>query len=251
MRYASRVIDRDRFGVVDSETGVETIMTHEDAIVTLPYGAGEIDGVFHNGMGGDYCSIVPYQPKETLSRKQLKTKVLKQVEVRVYDGKITCVNWNPSALKHDVEIRLSEFGKSCTAFIVHPEFADVAHEVTIVLDNKCKFGRLTFCMPTRGRYVYSCLDRTVKIDIRECNTLTALRMHSWMAWTVNQSLIARLIDHEWRKKLYKHLDIVKTVAFAPFWLTVNLTKLMFKTVVKLFKAVVKLLHQKPKEIIEF
>lgn len=251
MRYISRNIDRDRFGVVDSETGFEEILTHEDAMFALPHHGEEIKGVTYSGLGGNYCIIVPYQPSDTMSRKQLKTKVIKQVEVRVYKEQITCLYWNPGELKHDVEIRLSDFGKSCAAFIVHTEFSDVAHEVTIVLDKKCKYGRFTFCMPSRSRYLYSCLDRTVKIDIRECGTMTALRLHKWMSWICNPSLLDRLIDLEWRNKLYKRLDIAKTVVCAPFWLTVNLTKLLFKTAVKLFKAVVKLLHRKPKEIIEF
>lgn len=244
VRYASRSIDRDRFGVVDTETGVEEIMTHEDALVTLPYGEEVIKGVVHYGMGGNYCGVVPYQPNETLSRKQLKTKIMKQVEVRLYNGQITCVSWNPGELKHDVEIRLSDFGKSCAAFIMHAKLADINHIVTFVLDNKCKYGRFTFCEPSRGRYPHSCLNMTLKVDIRECSTFRALILHKRMSYVCNEVLIERLIDHEWRNKLYNYLGIVKTVACAPFYLTLNLSKLLFKGIAALW-------NRRPKSILEF
>lgn len=112
MLYISRLIPVCKYGVVDTDDNQETIVTQDqlkDLVLTLGL---DIKGVVvkQSPFGATVEEVVPYQKPEDYSRLHLRTKVLKGVDIRVYNGEITGIFINDDALAPKTVIKLSDYG---------------------------------------------------------------------------------------------------------------------------------------------
>ena len=135
MLYISRYIGHDRFGVVDTDDDVET-----EARISDLYKAVKIFGLDIKGVGllkghVTESTIKVYQPVETVTRLQVKTKSLQRVDVKTYGDMITSILWRPEDITEPVTIRLSDFGTSCADMLFSGNMKSGKHKVTVVLDD--------------------------------------------------------------------------------------------------------------------
>ena len=112
MLYVSRYLGNDNYGVVDSDDGVETIVTAEEILHYIKDLNLEIAGVVPVRKGRwkkiiGILDIRPYAFKR--SGLQLKTQMLLGVDVGVYDDEITEVNINNEVAQEMVRVRVSDF----------------------------------------------------------------------------------------------------------------------------------------------
>lgn len=144
MLFVSRFIGMDFFGVVDTETGIEQVLSLIE-LYKLCYEKGQhVVGVSHKERGHTINKIFPYQPEQTLTQMQIKAKMLLGVEVKVYKSLITSVRILPERMQKPVTLRLSCFGSACSdRILVGNDFVD-NHKLTLILDDKIQFEPLTF-----------------------------------------------------------------------------------------------------------
>lgn len=163
------------YGVVDTDDGIEelwdedhlgmAINTHHLAIAGAPeeYKLGDI--------------MKPYQAPETVSKLQVKTKLVKQVDVTVHKDAITSITWDATKLSEPVSIRLSDFGDQCDDFLFYGRYIQGGYPVTFVFDDRLmvvrpmafrlelsdmSYGRASRYMGGRGW-----LSLGIRFDLRE------------------------------------------------------------------------------------
>lgn len=146
MLYLSRYVYPDSFGVVDTDDGVESIVSRDDLDEICCTWLVPIEGIkiYWDSFMRYITSIVTYQPSETMSQLQIKTKVLKGIEVHSMGDMITNVLWDKDSIITPVRIRLSDFGSSCADCILSGNRHSRLHQVTLVLDDKLSFGGKVF-----------------------------------------------------------------------------------------------------------
>lgn len=129
-------------GVVDSTTGVETVLKLPEIKTVLKEGVS-IRGVTcdYDIVDGDFSivDISPFQEQSTMSRNQVRAMVLYGIQIIVYNAMITDILWSRNTLKSDVKIRLSNFGSICADLLINGlTVGDAAHTVTFIIDDKLK-----------------------------------------------------------------------------------------------------------------
>lgn len=100
MLYLSRILPGDKIGVVDTDDGVETIVTEDELYLAVVAYHLDIAGVDDSG------EYVPYQDMRYCSVKQTKLKAVRGVDIRTFKGEITYIGVG----SEDVTIRLSDYG---------------------------------------------------------------------------------------------------------------------------------------------
>lgn len=151
--------DDDKYGVVDTDDYVETIiswgMLNE---ICLEIGL-EIKGVTveYSSLGFDslVTDITPYQDMRFYTKKQAKTKTLLGVDVRTFRKEISAILIDAERLRGNVQIRLSDYGERISGI------ADVGWDgskmpmlkrVTIILDDKIEVYGDAYRMFASGVY---------------------------------------------------------------------------------------------------
>lgn len=145
MFYISRVVGANKYGVVDTEDGVENIMTTgELSRATCKLGI-PIEGVTLYYQPGhklpNIASIKIYQAPESISREQVKLKALKGVDVKKQGDVVVSISVNAPADK-PVTIRLSDIGTEFGNYIFSGN--KISQGTTIIVDDKIKVTKQTF-----------------------------------------------------------------------------------------------------------
>lgn len=173
MLFISRRIGSNGYGVADSETGVEEVVSRDILINRCCAGGEDIKGVVavSYGAGSVLHSVIEridtYQLPETQSVNQLKARFLGGVEVRTWKDMITEIIWDKSQMKYPVSIDLAKFGTSCADRILinNPVYGD--HAVTLCVDGSLSFSKQTFYVPYN---VYIGVEGVgVVFDLRKCD----------------------------------------------------------------------------------
>lgn len=134
MLYISRRIGNFSYGVVDTEDGVEEKVRHKDLVDLSQDYRIKIEG-FNPATE----EIRVYQPADTMSQLQLKTKMLRHVEVCVYRNMITSIRWKRDEVKQPVKLRLSDYAKVCADKILAENQFSGCHKLTLVFDGSLEF----------------------------------------------------------------------------------------------------------------
>lgn len=139
MLYVSRVIPVGKFGVVDTDDGVETVVSWMDIRRYVRDYHLEIMGVEvkQTDHGLVVGAVEPYQAKEHYSALQAKTQALRGVDIHTYNGEITGIYINCKLIKNGYVLHLSKYGKSVTQGVIirHTNKEYFQNRVVIVLDN--------------------------------------------------------------------------------------------------------------------
>lgn len=137
MLFVSRRIGFDSFGVVDTDDGREEIVTWSKLRKVVHDGV-QVYGVdFVNTVGEGYrCLIDVYQPSNTITQLQLKTKVLQGVEIVTYGKSITGIRLLGS--KSKVVLKLSDYGAALSECIFACNAPGYKGDITFVVDSKLK-----------------------------------------------------------------------------------------------------------------
>lgn len=144
MLYISRIESGGRkgyevYGVVDTDDDTETLVSAEEISSAIFDHNLEIKGVdIVHDRGMTYIGAIHiYLDDFWCSRFQLKTKVLKGVDIRTVHGDITYVSANGKLTTGDVDIRLSDYGKRISW---HSQIEYINHKgdnkLFLILDDK-------------------------------------------------------------------------------------------------------------------
>lgn len=144
MLFISRFVDYESYGVVDTDDGVEEVISLQD-VYRASYDLGlDIQGVRKDGKMLPLNHIRTYQNPDTLTKLQVKTKVLHGVDITVYNGMITSLLIDINVMAQPARLRLSDYGESCGDRILVGNRFQNMHRVTLVLDDHIRTRSLTF-----------------------------------------------------------------------------------------------------------
>lgn len=155
MLYLSRILNPEnpkyrKYGIVDSDDGIETLITRDELKEIVLVNNLEIRGVsVITTIDGvkDIRVRLPQQEPSTLVGSQVRMKVLTGVNITVFNGEITAIQIDNKFLQDRQRIRLSKFGNKMsirvkTYFKGFPPYSDTK-AVVFVLDDKIEIvGRL-------------------------------------------------------------------------------------------------------------
>lgn len=150
MLYISRCAGVDKWGVTDSEDGVEQVVNNSYLVKARQLGI-EIEGVEYscypvNGRNVYYVSrCTVYQPGLGAAGKAAKALVLKGVDVKLNGDKIVTIDWNQKILGKNGKVRVSDFGTQCENFMFshcHNPLPNTS--ITIIMDDKLKIRPKAF-----------------------------------------------------------------------------------------------------------
>lgn len=206
MLFISRYSGYDYYGVVDTDDDTEGIVN-----VTALRKACLDGGLEIRGANPDITEITGlhwlredkifvYQPPETRSQLQIKTRVLKHVDVTMYRSMITRIKWDIFAIHTPVTIRLSDFGTSCADFILTGAKEVDEHKVTIILDEKIDFSNMTFKLRFYGDGYIDIERIGMKLDIRELDWEKARILYTLLYDGFSAEIPSFIIDSEERMK---------------------------------------------------
>lgn len=138
MLYISRRIGANKVGVVDTDDGVEQIISLYQFGSSMYKKLG-VRGCTFTGRYQSGAIVLPYQPDETRSPVQLKARLLTGVDIKVYNDIVTNINLS-TVLNPPVTIRLSDFGSKCSDCLLLGNKDTGRHIITLVFDNKISVG---------------------------------------------------------------------------------------------------------------
>lgn len=188
MLYISRYFGVGRYGVVDTDDGVEQVVTKKELVNSLNLGC-EIRGA------SDENTIRVYQPTETRSQLQVKTYALLRVDIKTYKDCIVDISFDPNQITNPVTLRLSDYGKKCGDYLLAYTKQAAKHKVTLILDDKIGFGKKSFWIPPSNNLEAFGLN----IDIRELCDDTALIFYSSVYLKYISRWYYGIIDDDKRK----------------------------------------------------
>ena len=204
MLYISRYIDIGTYGLVDTDDGREEVVSLlelSDAVYNHNiqiYGVDKKENFLC--VLDSYVHV--YQPAETLTREQLKLRMLGLVDIKCYKDMITSISWRGELIKKPIRIRLSDFGTDCADYLFAHSNEYGTHKVTLVLDEKIHFGPESFCVKTFDDSFVAAYGIGVVFDVSELSTKTARKIYGLFMgdlYTAESSII----DKHWRKKNWK------------------------------------------------
>lgn len=145
MLYISRKTGEHHYGVVDTDDGVETIVTDaEIRSVVFKYGI-KIEGVLEGHRNDSLYLIRPVHGPGSQSKLQLKWKALYGIDVVIYDEEIQYVSRDDIVYQKDIALRVSDL--ACK-FSGHALLMINGNQLlTFVVDDKVEF---THCLPQAG-----------------------------------------------------------------------------------------------------
>lgn len=150
MLYVSRYVGQTKYGVVDTDDGVETVVSFQDLADYVL-----VDGLDIKGVNIDYIvrrnkqvpfvrSITVYQEGSFLTARQAKTKTLKGIDVIVNNGRIAQITVGNGGLKQETRLKLSDYGTSCGEYILKNLNYLRDNRLIIELDDGIAVGPKTF-----------------------------------------------------------------------------------------------------------
>lgn len=165
MLYLSRIIKgkTEKYGIVDTDDGVETIVTRaklrkivvEDGIV--------IDGVRIINGNTDIFTFCPSRDNTKVSSKQVRLEFLTGVRINTFAGEITSIRVDGKVMRDGQRIRLSEYANRMD-WNVKVIFLNMdMQRLTLVFDDKIETGGS--CVLPRGDHLV--FDMTEKTNNEE------------------------------------------------------------------------------------
>lgn len=193
MLYISRRIGANKAGVVDTDDGVEQIISLYQFGSSMYKKLG-VRGCTFTGMYQSSVIVLPYQPDETRSPIQLKSRLLTGVDVKVYNDIVTNINLS-TVLNPPVTIRLSDFGSKCSDCLLLGNKDTGRHIITLVFDNKISVGDDAFRRDIEiiGLGVQGV---GVKFDLREVEDVS--KIYSGLIRFNGWQILSSVIDHRER-----------------------------------------------------
>ena len=194
MLFVSRYIGTDKYGVVDTDDGVEEVVTLNDIEHAVLQQGLEINGaVIHRDFpqrdGGkghkwlDYAK--PFQDDSSKTSFQEYVKREQSVEVNVYNSTITCIHAANRRIRRPVSIRLSDFAPAIGDCVLSPNATVGRHILTLVFDDKLKsLTELSFRMAkySEASERYGVESHGVVFDMRELSSNElAFKVYSQLA----------------------------------------------------------------------
>lgn len=181
MLYISRYIGPSFFGVVDTDDWKESIVDLVEINNDCYQHGVRIEGVDTTMLDrtGRIISagIKPYQPPSTLTRQQMKLKMLQCVDIKIFRDSITHISWAGEHITSPVTVRLSDFGSKVCSYVFGGNKEYGSHKVTLVLDDRCRFTDESFaCRICDDSYV-GVKGIGVVFDIRELSYRPAKHLH--------------------------------------------------------------------------
>ena len=174
MLYISRYIGSNDYGVVDTDDGVEQRATHQELIRACEKLGLQIAGIqtytheFSWGTRTVVERLMTYQVPEMQTPLQVKTSVMRHVDVVVHKGMITNILWHADEITEPPVIRLSDYGDCCGDRILWGNANREVHKITLILDDKIKFRPKTFRLTAKEeRWSVGKDGVGVMFDIRE------------------------------------------------------------------------------------
>lgn len=174
MLYISRFIGTHRYGVVDTEDGVETSVSQyelEEYVMGLGIkiaGVGLGERTRHGRRERYIERVRVYQNTDHITREQAKLGLLRGVELKLNDSQIVSLSWDAGKIECNQKLRLSDFGTSCSDSILRDApLLSTSHQLILVLDDNIKLSKSTFA----GAYTHA-----AAIDVREVTQFSAVSM---------------------------------------------------------------------------
>ena len=174
MLYISRYVDNDAYGLVDTDNGVEQVAEYGYLQEAVFKNHATIAGVEALPGPFDAIRVSPYQPVETMTQLQVKTNLMRFIDIKTYGDMITSVVWDEEKITRPVSIRLSDFGTILADKFMSNGVGGCEKLVTFVLDNKLKYSFFAFVSPRQYGPKREQLDSVgVTFDMRELNERNA------------------------------------------------------------------------------
>lgn len=187
MLYISRFVGYDHYGVVDTDDGIETIVSLSELRDIVCVQRIGICGVISDGSALRENMVFIYQPQHTRSKLQIKTRVLKGIDIKVFGTMITSITLDEVSNDNIVDIRLSDFGDACADFVLTRNTPNAGYRLNLILDDKVRYSPFAFCR----RYYTSFANRGgigVVFDMRECSDLVAEQLYRMIRNDRNEML---------------------------------------------------------------
>lgn len=140
MLFLSRYYGLDKYGVVDTDDGVEEFVDRQMLIKACIIGV-EIEGsdVHRSTVSAGAFMLTgaaPWQDIKSLTPLQVKTKMILKVDVVTYNGMITNILWEPDEIMEPVTLRLSDFAGIVADRVFFGNAPCAMHKITVILDDK-------------------------------------------------------------------------------------------------------------------
>ena len=148
MLFVSRRVGYDKFGVVDSDDGVEEVVGYGVLLKVVDLGI-DVKGIdlFDNRFAQSALfAVKPYQLPETVTPLQTKTSMLRHVDVIVYKSSIVGIVTHPWDIQSPVSLRLSDFGTHCAEGFLRDNEKIGKHKVTLILDDNIYLDDLSLSL---------------------------------------------------------------------------------------------------------
>ena len=127
---------KHRFGVADTEDGVEEIVTRDDLEYLVRQVGLDISGVYTIGDLKVISGAFPYQNPYTASVLQTKLHVMYNIDVSVHNNQITSILWDEVYGADSLSLRLSDFAPFCGDMLLYGNDVRSRFEMTLVFDDK-------------------------------------------------------------------------------------------------------------------
>lgn len=198
MLYVSRFVGKTAYGVVDTDDGVEDIVGVSVLMEALRTVGNIIVGANAVPTGGPLWHFIekirPYQPSETMTQLQVKTSLLKHIDVLTYNSMVTSVQVRASEITAPVTIRLSDFGSMCADGVFRGLTWEGRHTVTVVIDDRIKFLENSFDLPVEDKARCLGVDGAgIMFDLREVSRPDVYKAVYSAVWDRNEIEVDRTI----------------------------------------------------------
>lgn len=142
MLYISRFVGQSKYGVVDTDDGTETIITHKELWEYCIDLHMDIKGVrlgttvSRNKEKLCIKDVDVYQCPDFVTKEQAKLNVLRGITIKTYGSQIVSVFADRNVVPKGTRVRLSDYGTSCGEYILKGMPYGCVPIVTLVLDDK-------------------------------------------------------------------------------------------------------------------
>ena len=205
MIYISRYIGRANYGVVDTDDDVEEEVGVAELTEATKYLGTVIKGADSVRRGGPLWLFIekirPYQPPDTLTQLQVKTSLLKHIDVLTYKSMVTSVFVHSEEITTPVTVRLSDFGSVCADGLFRGLNWTGRHTVTFVFDDNLSFMEYSFDLPVDDSSHSLGVDGAgIMFDLRDVNNSDLYRTVYSAVWDRNDIEVERsILDRPERK----------------------------------------------------
>ena len=197
MLYISRRVDKTTWGVVDTDDDVETIVDGNEISRLVNSQCVTIHGV--RPTVASSVSIEVYQPAETLTRLQVKTRTLQQVDIKVYKNMITSIRFNKDKIQNSPRIRLSDFGTELAGYVLSEnKYCGHYKKLVLVFDDKLTYKPNTFKRLQFGTPLVGVHGMGLVYDLKELSDFHARQVYDMLMAESQSGAFTSICDNQER-----------------------------------------------------